>query len=161
MENDFESHERPTSAEARDALSALDADGASLAERMVTPWWYHLCLGLIVAVLTGAQALPGAYSIIVIALGIIAIPLLTTAYNQRYGISTTQPAGPRSRRLLFIAVAFLVVAMVSALVLKLTEQNPAWGLVPAAVAAVATVLIGRRYDDALRAELSGSAGEKA
>lgn len=35
--------------EARAALSFLDEDGAHLADRVVTPWWYHPILAAIVA----------------------------------------------------------------------------------------------------------------
>lgn len=145
---------RPSSAQARDVLSSLDADGTRLAARVVTPWWYHLTLGVIVAVFVGSQALPGSASIGLVALGIIALPILVTVYNRRYGVSISQPTGPRSRRLLFTTVAVLVVAMLSSLVFKMIGFDPWWALIPAVLAAAATTLLGRRYDNALRSELA-------
>ncbi|MFI6506987.1 hypothetical protein ACIBCT_05225 [Streptosporangium sp. NPDC050855] len=164
MENDFrpDGGEGPlTSSQARDTLDRLGLDGARLAERVVTPWWYHPVLGLIVGVLTGAQALPGVASFIVMALGIVAIPLLITTYNRRYGISITQPAGPRGRRLSHTMLGVLVLAMLAALVVKFTGTAPWWGLLPAAFAFGVIVVFGRRYDDVLRDELAHGAGGRA
>lgn len=170
MENDFgadDAHDRderparaagrPTADEARAALSDLDADGARLAQRLVTPWWYHPALGMVVAVVVGAQVLPGSASTIAVALAVIAIPALLLAYSRRYGVSTTSPVGPRSRRLLLAMLGVLVLAMVAGVLVKLSGSSPGWTLVPAALAGVATIVLGRRYDDALRGEVARSA----
>ncbi|MGC5015372.1 hypothetical protein ACLQ2R_31830 [Streptosporangium sp. DT93] len=164
MENDFRSDDREgplTSSQARDTLDRLGLDGVRLAERVVTPWWYHLTLGLIVGVLTAAQVLPGAASFVVVALGIVAILLLTTTYSRRYGIFITQPAGSRGKRLLRVISGVLALAMLAALVVKFTGTDPRWGLLPAALAFGATLVLGRRYDDVLRDELAHDAGGRA
>ncbi|SFS08982.1 hypothetical protein SAMN04487783_1191 [Agrococcus baldri] len=117
MENNFGSGERDdsgarlTADDARAALEGLDGDGAALAERIVTPAWYHPILGGLVAAIVVATALPGAASPILLALGLIGMVLLALAYRRRYGVLTTQPAGPRSRRLLAAAVAVLMAGM--------------------------------------------------
>lgn len=141
-------------AEARAALSSLDADATQLAERIVTPWWYHLVLGALVALAIGAQALPGAFSTIVIALVVVCLPLLIWAYSRRYGVLTTQPAGPRSKRMLTIVLIALVVLMGSNLLLKLFSLPSVWAVLPAIVGFGVTVLLGRRYDAVLRAEVA-------
>ena len=46
--------------EARAALSFLAEDGAHLADRVVTPWWYHPILAAIVAAIAVTQTLPGS-----------------------------------------------------------------------------------------------------
>lgn len=148
---------RLTADEARAALTDLGTDGARLAQRMVTPWWYHPALGVIVAVVVAAQSLRGSASAIVVALAVIAIPALLAAYRRRYGVSTTSPVGPRSRRLLLTMLGILLLAMAAGVVVKLSGSSPEWVLVPAALAGVATVLLGRRYDDALRGEVARSA----
>lgn len=152
----MESHSprEPTPADARAALSTLDADGERLAGRVVTPWWYHVSLGAIVAAFVASQALPAGASAALLALGILALPLLTTIYSRRYGLTITQPAGRRSRRLLLSTLAILISAMACGVVIKLTGAEPWWVLAPAAVAFAATVVLGRRYDDALRGELA-------
>jgi len=73
-------------------------------------------------------------------------------YAQRTGVVVTKPAGPRSRRLLGTMLIVLIAAMACALLFKLTGASPLWGLAPAMVTFVTTVLLGRRYDDALRRE---------
>lgn len=161
MENDLgaggrgDSEARLTAAEARAALDGLGSDGAALAERIVTPAWYHPVLGGLVAAVVVGTALPGAASSIVLALGVIGMALLALEYRRRYGVLTTQPAGPRSRRLLAAMVAVMVACMGSSLVVKLAELPVWWMLVPALLAMVLTVVLGRRYDAALRREIRG------
>lgn len=160
MENNFGSEERreqmlpPTAEEARAVLDQLGVDGASLAQRIVTPWWYHVALGLIAAAMVAAQMMPGASGVIVIALGVVALPLLMFIYARIYGISSTDPAGPRSRRILIGCIVVLVGSMLAALVLKFSGVPTWWGWLPAAFAFVGTIVMGRLYDDVLRAELA-------
>jgi hypothetical protein len=162
MENDSFRHEvagpqrLPSPSEAREILSDLSVDGSTLSQRVVTPWWYHLILGIIVAMLVGSQALPVAVSGVLLALGLVAIPVLTITYARRYGLSISQPAGPRSRRLLLTTLGILVLSMIANLTIKFIGAIPWWGLIPAAIAFTATLLLGRRYDDALRNEIAGN-----
>ncbi|WP_100365126.1 hypothetical protein [Diaminobutyricimonas aerilata] len=153
MENDFE-HGQPSPADARAALSSLDADGARLAQHVVTPWWYHPALGAVVALLTGAQALPMPVAIVLVAVGIAALPVLTTTYSRRYGVAVSQPAGPRSRRLLHLALAMVIAAMAASLTIRLGALPTWWALAPTTLAFAMTVVLGRRYDGALRDELA-------
>src|SRR5699024_10089798 len=55
----------PTTEEARAALDTLGTDATRLAGRLVSPWWYHLTLGGLVAAAIGAQALPGVPAVTV------------------------------------------------------------------------------------------------
>jgi len=162
MENDFghagDQSERSEAAAAREALRQLQDDGSRLAARVVTPRWYHPALGAIVAAFAGSQALPGAAAIWIVAIGIVLLPLLTITYSRRYGVSITQPAGPRSKRLLLTTLTILILAMASSLAIKFLALSAWWGLVPAVVAFFATIALGRRYDDALRDELGGKTG---
>lgn len=139
-----------------DARGDSRDDGSRLAARVVTPWWYHPALGVIVAAFAASPAFPGASGIWAVAIGIVLLPILTLTYNRRYGVSTTQPAGPRSKRLLLAMLAILILAMASTLSIKLLALSAWWVVAPAVVAFAATVVLGRRYDAALRDEL----GEK-
>lgn len=163
MENDLDhagdQPERPEAAAAREALRQLQDDGSRLAVRVVTPWWYHPVLGVIVAAFAGSQVLPGMAAIWIVAIGIVLLPVLTITYSRRYGVSTTQPAGPRSHRLLLTMLTVLILAMVSSLAIKFLALSAWWGIIPAAFAFFATVMLGRRYDDALRDELGGKTGQ--
>ncbi|GAA1148784.1 hypothetical protein [Nesterenkonia lutea] len=159
MESDSARHQTPegssSAAEARLALSTLDADSATLAQRVATPWWYHLALGGTVALFVGSQALPAAAASACVVLGVVALPLVVTTYARRYGFSLSEPAGPRSRRLLLMSVGVLLAAMLATVVIKISGVSPSWSLVAALVAFLATVLLSRRYDVALRREIAG------
>lgn len=148
------SESAPSAAEARAALDSLDTDSSQLAARLVTPWWYHPILGAMVAGAIGAQSLPGVSSTIVIALIIIWIPFLIKAYTSRYKVWMSGPAGPRSRRMMVLLVVTLIVLMASGALMKIGGLSPWWVLVPAVLGFLATVGLGRRYDAALRSDLS-------
>jgi hypothetical protein len=162
MESHFEDpapDRRPASSstspsEAQTALDDMTRDQQHLAARIITPWWYHPALGLITAVFAGGHALPGAWPLGAIVLGIAAIPVLTTAYARTAGVVVTKPAGPRSRRLLLATLLVLVAAMSCSIAFKFLGVSPWWALIPAGVTFVATVVLGRRYDEALRQEIA-------
>ena len=165
MANDFEDDSRlatprPTPAEARAALSGLGADGARLAERVVTPGWYHPTLGAIVALICCTQALPFPASAAFLPVALFALPALVLVYRRRYGIWIAGPAGPRSRRLQRTMGLLVVLSFGAALVVKYSALDYAWVVLPAAVSFVAAVSLGRRYDDALRDELARPGGER-
>lgn len=160
MENDLQSPD-PSSKAARETLATLAEDDARLAELVVTPWWYHPALALVVAVLVGAQSLPQPWSITLVALGIAALPVITAVYRRRYGVSVTEPVGPRTRRLFWALLSVLAAAMLAALVVQLAGASPWWGLLLAAAAFGLTLVLGLRYDAALRAELRRQHGDRS
>lgn len=149
----------PTPSEAREALAGLEADDARLAERLVTPGWYHPVLGAIVALIVCTQALPSPASVAFLPVALFALPALVLVYRRRYGLWVGRPAGPRSKRLLGTMVVLFLLCFGAALVVKFTAVAYAWVLLPAGVGFVASVVLGRRYDDALRQELGGTVGE--
>lgn len=150
------SESAPTAAEARATLAALHTDATQLAERLVTPWWYHPVLGVMVAAAIIAQSLPRATSMVVIVMVLIGIPFLIRAYTSRYKVWMSEPAGPRSRRMLLLLLGTLAVLMASGVLMKIAGLSPWWVLLPAVLGLVATVWLGRRYDAVLRAEISAS-----
>jgi len=160
MENDSAS-DRPSADDARAALDGLSADGARLAERIVTPWWYHAALGLIVAVFGFSQALPGPEATVLVALAIVAIPALVLTYRQVYGVTLVEPAGPRSRRVLIVSIGIMVLVFAAGLGIRLAALAPAWGLIPAVTGFLMTVVVGRHYDDVLRDEIAAHGGPRA
>src|SRR5699024_8463282 len=88
--SDLQGAAPPTTEEARAALDTLGTDATRLAGRLVSPWWYHLTLGGLVAAAIGAQALPGVPAVTVVVLVIVWIPLMVRSYTSRYPISMTR-----------------------------------------------------------------------
>ncbi|WP_273652133.1 hypothetical protein [Cellulomonas fimi] len=157
MENDFEATDRaprPTPAEARDALAGLATDRATLAARVVTPWWYHPTLGAVVALIVCTQALPSPASLVLLPVALLGLPALVVLYRRRYGVWVSEPAGPLSRRIYRALIVVLVLVFGALLVVKLTAVEYRWVLLPAVVGFVAAVVLGPWYDDAQRRELA-------
>lgn len=142
----------PDAEAARAALSGLDGDNVRLAERVVTPWWYHPVLGAVVAGVALSSALPTSATAAVIALCVVVLFLLPVVYRRRYGVWVSEPAGPRSRRVYLVLLAIIVAGVVGGFLLGML--GVVWALVPAGVLFAAVVLLGRRYDVALRADLA-------
>lgn len=157
MENDFEAADRaprPTPAEARTALADLATDRATLAARVVTPWWYHPTLGAVVALIVCSQALPSPASLVLLPVALLGLPALVVLYRRRYGVWVSEPAGPLSRRIYRALIVVLVLVFGAMLVVKLTAVEYRWVLLPAAVGFVAAVVLGPWYDDAQRRALA-------
>ncbi|MBE7701134.1 hypothetical protein H9623_12580 [Oerskovia sp. Sa1BUA8] len=149
--------QRPSAAQARETLASLRADDANLAERLVTPRWYHPSLGVIVALVITSQALPSPASLILLPVALFALPALVVVYRRRYGLWFSLPAGPRSRRVYRILLAIVVACFAAMVVVKVTPVAYGWVLLPAAVGLVAPMVLGPRYDDLFRRELTGAA----
>ena len=160
MENDHRAG-TPTPDEARATLRGLDDDGAALAERVVTPPWYHPVLALFVATFVVSTAIPGPASMMVLAIAVVSLVLVVIAYQRTYGVATSQPAGPRTRRIMGAMIAIMVICMLSSLVIKFTEVSPWWSLIPAVIAGALTFVLGRAYDARLRSELGQNASARA
>lgn len=158
MENDFvpaaPAPPRPTPAAARSALAELAADRATLAARVVTPWWYHPTLGAVVALVVCTQALASPASLILLPVALFGLPALVLLYRRRYGVWVGEPAGPLARRIYRALVLVLVLVLAATVVVRLTGIEYRWALLPAAVGFVAAVVLGPWYDDAQRRELA-------
>ena len=136
------------------ALGLVSASRARLADRLVTPWWYHPALGLLggVAVLghgSGSTALR-LLGLVVFAVG---CGVLVGSYRRLTGAwANGYRPGPARR---YAVAGGLVLGggiAASAASRAATDSLVA----PAALALavlLATVVLGRRYDDVLRADL--------
>lgn len=144
----------PTGAEARATLDAMDTDATQLAERLVTPWWYHALLGAAVALAIGSLMIPQVHPAAVIPFVVIWMPVMLTAYTSRWGVAAPRAAGRRSRRALLLCLAVLGVIVAFAVLLPTTALSPWWGALPAAAGCGATVVLGRHRDAVLRSEVA-------
>lgn len=140
------------------ALSDVDAARHSVADRLITPWWYHPALGAIIAaiVLVGALDLPNLVRLPVALLGAVGIGVLVGAYQRLTGLWVDlRNLGSTSRRW-WVAYAVIVVVVTGAsLVPTVANQAlPTWlAILLAVMALVATIVLGRRMDSALREEI--------
>ncbi|WP_229054993.1 hypothetical protein [Aeromicrobium sp. Leaf350] len=149
-------HEAGSTSGDAEALAAVAAARRSVADRLVTPWWYHPALGLLLGGFTVAVAL-GDWWVTLVGLVVFAAGAgaLVAAYRRRTGIwlSGHEP-GPANRwSSLMGVVAGLGIA--AAILLAFAGVPDVWVWVVAAAIAVVIVPIGRRYDRELRADLRG------
>lgn len=153
--------ERAARLEAQELLTSLEADGARLADRVVTPPWYHPALGGIVAVLVFAQALPGAYPLFLVMPALIALPLLSITYSRKYGVAFKRIPNGRSKGVLYAMIFVLIACLIAASLLKLQGASIWWSLIPTAIAGISMVPLGRKYDQALRDDIASGADRHA
>ena len=132
-------------------LAAVRTGRSAAADRLVTPWWYHPILGLLLAGLlvaygVGSRWVIGA-ALVVFCAGVSA---LVTAYRHQTGVWVSGlNAGSASRWA--YALAALILACFAATLVARYVQHAGWlAWAAAAVAVAGTVLIGRRFDVALR-----------
>ena len=141
-------------------LDSLDADATQLASRLVTPWWYHVLLGAVAALAISSLSILGLSPAAVVPLVVIWMPFMLTAYTTRWRVSISRPAGRRHRRTLLLYVVVIGVILAFAVLLTITSLSRWWGVLPTAAGFAATVLLGRRYDAVLRAEVADQDGPR-
>lgn len=145
-----------------DAVTALGDTTAArcrMAERVITPWWYHPVLGLAQAAFVLVLAWTSTLGILVGAAGILGVALaLKSVYQRTTGIWIgPDQLGPRSGRWFWALIALVLV--VDALALFVWDTETSEGVVATGSAAVllGTVLLGRTMDARLREEIRSGA----
>jgi hypothetical protein len=148
MENEI----KPEDAEA--ALDLVSASRSDVADRLITPWWYHPVLGVLAA---GPIATLAARSMIAfyvaLALCMVGCALLMMIYRRMTGLWISgHSAGQASAWAFALSGAVVVAAGIGgAFAIGL-----GWWPVPLALGVLlipVTVVLGRRFDTALRAGL--------
>ena len=140
--------------EAAAALGLVSSSRAQLADRLVTPWWYHPTFGLLAATAVSGYGsgsnLLGALGVLVFTVGAV---VLVSTYKRITGVwvSGHRP-GPAKR---YAVAAGLVLGI--GMLASVGARALTGGLLPSVLLAVAVaallVVLGRRYDDVLRADL--------
>ena len=144
------------------ALADVSSARRAVADRLITPWWYHPALGSILAaiMLVAALDLHDAVRLGVSLTGAAGIGLLVAAYQRTTGLWVdARNLGPVSRRW-WLAYAVIVAAVAGFSLLPTVSDRalPAWlAVLLAAVALGATIVLGRRVDGAMRAEIRSGA----
>jgi hypothetical protein len=141
-------------AEAAAALATVDDTRAQLADRLITPVWYHPTLGLLAGGLIAIGELKNI-AVFVAALLVYAVGsgVLVSSYRRLTGIWVSGMRRDRVGRISLQLIGTLYVIAGSAAVLGLAVGVPGAFLAGGVVAFVAVVVLGRRFDDALRREL--------
>lgn len=160
----MESHNAPgADYDPRDALAHVAASRASVADRLVTPWWYHPALGAILAaiVLVSALDLHSIVRLVVSLACAVGLGVLVTTYQRATGLWVdVRNLGPVSLRWWSAYLVMIVVLVGTAMVPSFSDVTlSTWVAVLLATATfIGTVVLGRRIDEAMRAEIrSGDA----
>jgi hypothetical protein len=139
-----------------DQLAAIAQARANLADRLITPWWYHPVLGLlfgayVVAVGLGNTVLRS----LAVVLFVLCCTLLMQVYRRMTGVwvNSTMPGPARRWAVAMGVICGVVVA--GGIMIGLFADVPwvVWSL--GALAGVVIVVLGRHYDTVLRAQLRG------
>lgn len=137
--------------ETNDPLQDVVAARAAAADRLVTPWWYHPALGLMLAVYVVGLSLGGVVlDLVLLLLFLGGVLLLVRAYRRMTGVWVDgMSAGPARRWALAMGAVIFVVAVAATVVPRLSDTVwPTYVL--AALLVPVTVVLGRRFDEAVR-----------
>jgi len=149
MENNGEPTLHPSPEEARASLEDVRRMEADLADRMVTPWWYSTGLGLVEALMVSSMAFPDSVRALALVIGLAGLGLLVRSYQRLTGLGMSNQYFALARGW---SVALVVVILVAFGVVLLVDQ-PLVTAATAVVVFVATVVLGRRADTAMRYRL--------
>ncbi|GLH99449.1 hypothetical protein [Phytohabitans aurantiacus] len=135
-------------------LVAIAEARSALADRLITPWWYHPALGLLLAGYVVGMGLGNlAVKLAAAVLFTAGCLALGRAYRRLTGVWISGFDAGRAGRWGKALGALVGTAAISAWMIEyLTELTwPVWCL--AVVSFAGAVILGRRFDDALRAQL--------
>ncbi|BCY08590.1 hypothetical protein [Actinoplanes sp. L3-i22] len=139
---------------AAEQLDAIANTRAAVADRLVTPWWYHPILGLLIAGYVVGMGLGNtALRLVTVVLFVAGAAALARAYKSLTGVWVSGfDAGRAGRWANALGALIGVIAVAAWLLGSYTELRwPVWPL--AAAGLVGTIVLGRRFDSALRAQL--------
>jgi len=149
MENNGEPTLRPSPEEARASLEDVRRMEAVLADRMVTPWWYSTGLGLFEALMVSSLAFSDSLRALALVIGLAGLGLLVRNYQRLTGLGMSKQYFALARGW---SVALIVVLFVAIGVVILVDQ-PLVTAATALIVFVATIVLGRRADTAMRYRL--------
>jgi hypothetical protein len=142
--------------EALASIEVVDQANADLADRLVTPWWYHPILGLIEAMLVLSFAMPIPLRLAVVVVAVAGVGLLVSAYTRLTGLGMSGRYAALARGWVLGLVAVVLGAIgVAVLVDQLVVT-----IAMAALVLVATIVFGRRADHTIRARLRSGRGNR-
>jgi hypothetical protein len=142
--------------EAQAALAAVDESRSDIADRLITPWWYHPVLGVLIGGLITVATIGVDFTILigVLAVYAVGIYLLMSAYRRKTGVWMNGfGGGPKARRTMMLLFATtLAITIIGSVFSNGLEIR--WTAVLTGLAVALTMTFwGRHYDNVLRAEL--------
>lgn len=139
---------------ARTALDHVGTGRRLVAARLVTPHWYHPVLGLLLGGLVAAQALPVRWRPLALVPFALGVGMLVRAYQRRTGMFLNGWRAPGGRPWAGALGGLVGLAYLGAIGL---HDGLGWTVAPPVLGALVvwpTVLLGRRFDEAVRRELT-------
>jgi hypothetical protein len=149
MESNGEPTLRPSPDEARASLDEVRRMEAKLADRLVTPWWFYPGLGLYEALLVSSISFPKVLTWPAILIGLAFLGFLVRKYQRQTGLGMSNQYFALAPG--WIIAMLMVILM--AIVINLLVDQPVIVAATAAAVFVATVVLGRRADSAMRYRL--------
>jgi hypothetical protein len=143
--------------DAAKALAEVQTARSAMADRLVTPWWYHPALGLLYAGLVLAWGLldDGKARLLVAIPFFAGLAGLVVLYRRLTGVWVNgHEAGPAARWAWAMGILYGVVLLAAHFGGRAGLGAEVLIALSAAVVA-ATIVVGRRFDAAYRAHLRG------
>lgn len=140
-----------------DPASAL-ADAAqsrnALADRLITPWWYHPVIGVPLGAMFALMDAPFPARIASVVVACAALGWAVAQYRRQTGLWVgPRETGPRSRPAWIACATVLGLLMVAVIANLWVWHLPYLGVVCGVLVALVYVVGGRITDDALRADI--------
>jgi hypothetical protein len=150
----MESQSVPDPQQAADALGLVGETRGQLADRLVTPWWYHPALGLSLALLIASWSTHDGW-LVLTAVGIYVAALvgLPRLYRRVTGVWVNGLVQRRARRWAVALGWTGAVGLVLGIAASWRDGLWPLGVASAVAVFVLTLVFGRRFDEELRAEL--------
>ena len=139
----------PSPEEALASIEVVDQANADLADRLVTPWWYHPSVGLIEAMIIVSFTLPTPWQLVALAVAVACLGAVVRAYQRLTGLGMSMRYAALARGWVLGLVA-VVLAAIGVVVLV---DQVAVTIALAVLVLLATIVIGRRADSAIRTRL--------
>jgi hypothetical protein len=149
-----------TPQEAQAALAAVDESRSDIADRLITPWWYHPVLGVLIGGLITVATIGVAFPTLIGVLAVYAVGvyLLMSAYRRKTGVWMNGfGGGPRARRSLVLLFATTLLIAIAGSVFSMGLEIRWTAVLTGLAVALTMTFWGRHYDALLRAELRETA----
>ncbi len=149
--SDMESELNPTN---RGSLAMIHEARVAAAARFVTPWWYHPVLGLILGCYLVVWTLSGTLLRLVATIVLLGcVSVLVQVYKRITGVWVNGMKAGRASRWAYLLGGVYVLALVGSILVHSTTDM-VWPVIASGVVLLlGTVLIGRQFDEAFRAQL--------